>query len=340
MTPNNGNPSQAMVAAGTEHSDGLGGALTRSAETTATAMAERQKAMVQARAIVAMQRPRNTDDAAARILRHCKRPGFAAVAEYARPVGKQQNEQTGAWEQKIAKGPSIRLIETAIQEWHNLDIKMPVVFDDAEKRIVEVSVLDLERNTAYSTEITISKRIERKSLKRGQKALGERVNSYGDTVYIVEASDDEVNVKQKAMESKAVRELGRRLLPGDVIEDAIHTARETVANADAQDPDAAKKRMISAFGDVNVYPKDLAAYLGHALDTISPAELTEMRSYFTAIRDGETTWAAIVAGHSDVVDENPAPKPDTSAPLKDKLKEQAAAGKAGGKAPRSDTNGD
>ena len=55
----------------------------RRSETQAVASAELAKAQIQARYIVAMQRPRDVDDFRVRMLKHAKRPGFAALAELA-----------------------------------------------------------------------------------------------------------------------------------------------------------------------------------------------------------------------------------------------------------------
>src|SRR5690348_15141612 len=78
-------------------------------ETQGTALAARAQAEVQARYIVALQRPRNVEQFRVRLLEHCKRPGFAAVAAYEKPVGGQK-----------IKGPSIRFVETALQVFGNV----------------------------------------------------------------------------------------------------------------------------------------------------------------------------------------------------------------------------
>lgn len=250
------------------------------------AAAETAKAKVQAAYIMAYKKPRNFDESRARILESCRRPEFAERVEYSKPVAG-----------KAIKGPSIRFAETAIRLWENVLIESQVVYEDDFVRRVRVSCLDLEMNTQYSKDIQIRKTIERKSKKGRDESdiLGERLNSRGETVYIVKATDDELQNKEAALISKAIRNEGLRLLPSDIIDEAIKVARETVRQSDAKDPNAAKKRIIDSFTALHVYPRDLEAYLNHSLDTISPAELKELRDIYVAISSGEATWNSYIA---------------------------------------------
>src|SRR3990167_8355491 len=64
-------------------------------ETSTALLAAQAEAMVKARFVVAMQRPRDFDDVRAKLLRACERPGFAGSATektwgaawYHKPVG-------------------------------------------------------------------------------------------------------------------------------------------------------------------------------------------------------------------------------------------------------------
>ena len=140
------------------------------------AAAETAKAMIQAAYIVALQRPRNEDQARAKILKACKRPEFAERVEFAKPVGK-----------KKIKGASIRFAELAIREWGNVRANVQVVYEDDHFRRTSVSVIDLETNLQYAVELTIKKTVERKNSK-DREVISDRLNSYGDTVYIVVAT--------------------------------------------------------------------------------------------------------------------------------------------------------
>ena len=57
---------------------------------------------------------------------------------------------------------------------------------------------------------------------------------------------------------------------------------------------AARKRVVDAFHSVGVGPEDLVVYLGHKIEQTSPAELDSLRSIYTAIKEGETSWTAVM----------------------------------------------
>src|SRR5689334_21167621 len=76
------------IAAGMQSVEGFAGReLTRTAETSTTALAERARAEIESRYVMALRRPRDFHMARDRMLKECKRPGFAEVARYAKPVG-------------------------------------------------------------------------------------------------------------------------------------------------------------------------------------------------------------------------------------------------------------
>ncbi len=262
-------------------------------DTASAAMAERVRAEVQSRCIMALQRPRSLDDVRVRVLDHCKRPRFAEKSRYSKPVGNTTIE-----------GPSIRFVEAALVEFGNVMPECSIAYEDDERVTIRVSVTDLERNITHVDEATIMKRMERRRLKEGQRAISQRVNSKGDVVFLVEATDDDLANLKAARQSKLLRNLGLRILPADIVEEAMDLVVETLAKGDAADPDAARKRLVDGFHGIGVSPSDLVAYLGHDLAKVVPAELADLRAVFAAIRDGETSWADVLA----------AKRPPTAAP--------------------------
>ena len=70
---------------------------------------------------------------------------------------------------------------------------------------------------------------------------------------------------------------------------------DTLHNEDAKDPAATRKRLTDAFYSQGVMPDQVAALLGHPLESMTPAELTLLRTIYTALKDGETTWAEAMA---------------------------------------------
>lgn len=255
-------------------------------DTAATAVAAQAKALVEARYIMALRRPRDMDVVREKMLKECMRPSFAAVARYVKPIGRDKT--------KWPTGPSIRFAEAAVRNMTNITIETMTVYDDREKRIVRVSVTDLEANVPYSQDVTIAKTIERRQKKDGDTVLSTRSNSYGDTVYILEATDDDIVNKQQALISKAVRTLGLRLIPGDIVDECMDQVLVTQKNADAEDPDAAKRKLFDAFAGLGVRAEQLKEYLGHDAVSLSPKELGDLRALFAAIRDGEATWRDVM----------------------------------------------
>lgn len=257
-------------------------------ETSVAAVAAQAKATVEARYIVAQGRPRDWDQARVRILAECKRPRFAEVARYAKPIGGSRVE-----------GPSIRFAEAALRCMGNVDISTPTTYDDDDKRIIRVSVTDLETNATYSSDITMQKTVERRQVKPGQQVIGERLNSTGQKVFIVRATEDDLLTKQAALVSKAIRTNGLRILPGDIVEEAMDMVLSTLRDRDARDPNEARKRIIDAFSSVGVTPAQLRTYLEHEIEHCVPAELADLRAVYAAIRDGETTWADVLRQSED-----------------------------------------
>ena len=271
--------------------------------TGAAAAEARETAMVQARFLMALKRPRNVLQARSKILDACRRPGFAESALFRKPVGKKKNEATGKWEQQFVEGPSIRFAEEALRALGNVDIRQQVIFEDDEKRIVCVTVMDLESNVAFPTEIAISKRVERSSLKEGQKAISQRMNSWGKPVYLVEASEDEVLTKQQAQVSKSLRTSALRIVPGDILEDALNQIKLTLTQRDKADPKAALKKLVDSFQGQGIYPAELEKFLNHTLEMVTPAEIQDLRGIYQSLKDGEATWPSILAAAAEAKEE-------------------------------------
>jgi hypothetical protein len=253
---------------------------------SALAMAEAAKARISAMYIMALKKPRNEDQARIRILEACRRPEFADRVEYSKPMGGE----------KKVRGPSIRFAETALRLWENIESDIQVIYDDPTVRRIKIRMTDLETNASYTKELSIRKTVERKST-RGRtpdEIFGERINTYGDKVYIVAATEDEMMVKESAMISKAIRTEGLRLIPSDIVDEARSVAAETLAKKDSQDPAAAKKKVLDAFAAIGIKPNELEKYLKHKVDTISPAELADLRAVHAALKEGDATWADYV----------------------------------------------
>ena len=248
-------------------------------ELSAVAAAASAKAEIAAGYEMAIRRPRNIDDVRARIIAAVSRPIFAATAEYSKPIGKT-----------TIKGPSIRFAEMALQAAGNIRTSAVTAYEDDRLRKIRVTVTDLETNISFGKEITITKTVERSFVKEGQVVISQRQNSLGKTTYLVFATEDELANKQAAAESKILRNEGLRLIPKDIIEEAMHVARE-VRSKNLGDPKAALNKILDAFSGLGIKPSDIEKSLGKSIAQIVPAEVDELRQRYTAIKDGEAKWS-------------------------------------------------
>lgn len=290
-------------------------------ERAAEAVAAREESMVKARFVMAIQRPRDVMDFRVRLLHECQRPGFADVAMFRRKVGTKK--EGNKFVDVFAEGPSIRMIETCLQLFRNVQATSSTVYDGPDLRVVKVLVIDFENNISFEQEVNVPKQVEKRGYDgqppKGREILGQRINSEGDTTYLVAATDDEVIIKQAAMVSKALRTCGQRLLPRDVLEEAIAQIRSTTLDKAKKDPDGEKKRLIDAFAEFSVMPSDLAALVGHSLDRLAPAEIAALRDTYRTIKSGEATWDEIMQSA------NTTPEPELQEEVKARLMAEAAA---------------
>ena len=268
-------------------------------EVAASGAAATAKALVEARYIMAMKRPRDWDRVEQVILRECKRPAFArnTSALYHKPIGDG------------IEGLGIRFVEMALSRMGNVLAEARMVYADAQREVHHVSVTDLESNTVWEIDVVVERTVERSKPADDGSYISVRLNSKGRKVYTVLANDDDILNKRNAIISKAYRTLGLRIIPGHIQDQAESTIREVRTNDAAQDPDAERRRIIAGFDEMNVPADELRKYVGHDLGTCSPQELVRLRGLWGAIKAGETTWAEAVENAAErAADRAPAPK--------------------------------
>lgn len=258
-------------------------------ETSATAVAAQAKAMVEARYIMALRRPRQWDQVRQDLLKECKRPSFAnnKSAYYRKPIGNG------------VEGLGIRFVEVALRCMTNVLVETSMIFEDENKEIHRVSVTDLESNLTYPLDVRVTKTVERSKPNDDGSYISVRKNSYNKSTYTVSATDDDLLNKRAAQISKAIRTLGLRIIPGDLQDEAESIIKAIRLDEAARDPDTERKRIADAFGEIGVKAADLAEYLGHSLDTCSPAELVNLRGIYGAIRDGESSWKSVMENKAE-----------------------------------------
>jgi hypothetical protein len=259
-------------------------------------------ARIQSAYQVALARPRQIEVVRQEVLRECQRPSFctpdetkngSSLAIYRVPRGSVK-QADGSWVNNNIEGPTIRFAEMLLRSWRYLSIEVNPMGEDDKQRLLQVICTDYQSCNFTSEIVAVPKTVERKKAKAGDEIVSQRTNTYGDPVYLVKATDDELAMRTNALISKARRNLILQAVPGWLIEEGVEMVRTTARTKDAQDPDAAKRKLFDAYAAVGVTAAQLVEYLGHT-NVLSPTELEDLRGYYSGIKDGFTTWAAVVA---------------------------------------------
>ena len=125
----------------------------------------------------------------------------------------------------------------------NIYSSVASIYDDPKKRIILVTATDLESNLTFDKDVTVPKTMERSKLKSGQVPIKWRTNSKGNPVYLVEAeTDDDILNTENALASKALRVCLLRLIPGDILDEAINEAQATLSKKIMDDPEPRPSR--------------------------------------------------------------------------------------------------
>lgn len=277
--------------------------ISKTNEVAASILGERVKAEVQARTIVALNRPRNFDLFRSKVLAACKRGRFAESAMYSKPIAG-----------KDVVGLSIRFAEECARHYGNLDIKAIPVSEDEERRVFDVIAVDLETNTAFTTPVIVPKAVWRLN-PRGEKPIRSKLNARNQTTFLIPADDDSLLTLQSNMLAKAQREVVLKHIPSDVKEEAIETIVATEKLGIETDPEGEKKKIIDAFFEAGVMPNQLAEFLGRPeIGRATPAEIMLLRRAYRGIRDEGATWADVMEARGKMEPATSTDQPATTAP--------------------------
>lgn len=268
-------------------------AVTQTNEAGAALLAARSAKEVEARAIMAANRPRDIALFRRRVLDSCNRPLFAAGREEGK--GAIYRRKVGGG--KVATGLSIRASEECARLYGNLDIRAILISEDEERRTFESCACDLETNTWYTVPVVVPKTVWRLDPK-GQKVLGSKQNSVGKMTYLVAADDDSLVVLQANMLAKAQREVVLKLIPSDIKEEIFDACLATIAGEVKRDPAAARKKLLDAFYLRGVLPAQVAELLGHSVEVMTEAEIVMLKSYGVAMAEDGLTWAQVTQAHN------------------------------------------
>lgn len=222
------------------------------------AIADRAVAEIQAQVFMAKQFPRDENQARARILRSCQRPGLASKAIYTYPKGGQR-----------VTGPSIRLAEAIAQAWGNLDFNT-VILEQRENESVCLSYCwDVETNTRASRSFIVPHKI---STKQGEKVLTDPREIY------------ELAANQGA---RRLRACILSIIPGDIVDEAIEACNVTLSGGNKRPLLDRLRELTDRFMTYYSVPlSSIERYFGYPLDSFTEMDGVTLAGIYTALRDG------------------------------------------------------
>lgn len=219
---------------------------------------------VQSAITVAIRFPRNEDEAFGRLMKSCSRATFADKSIYSFPRGGSNIE-----------GPSSHLAREAARIWGNIRYGFEVVGDDDENIHLRGFAWDMQTNSKATQDARFRKLVQRKRggktewVKPDDRDLRELINKHG---------------------AIAERNCILKIIPADLVEEAMAAATATLEKGAATDIDGERKKIIAAFATLNISVADLEAYLGKPLKHATPAQVTQLRGVYKSIKDGNTSW--------------------------------------------------
>lgn len=275
--------------------------LSVAANTSAVAVAERERAEIESAIVSAKKFPRNTAEAFTNLMQSCRRAKFAEFARYSFKRG--QN--------KIA-GPSVDLAREAARCWGNIRYGLKIVGQDEETIHIKGWALDLQTNSYVEMEDDFSKLIQRKNYESGktewvkpdERDLRELVNRRGAIL---------------------VRNSILQILPPDLVAEAealcVDTMEKAAKGELTQNPEDAVRRLALAFQAIGVSASMIEGWMGRSVSLVTDKELVELRGIYASIRDGNSQ----IENHFEVEKRAEKPTSDKTKTLNDRIKGAATA---------------
>lgn len=207
---------------------------------------------------LAKQFPRNYFEAEKRILDACKRPSLAKSSMYSYPRGGTK-----------VTGPSIRLAEVLAQNWGNLSYGIKELEQRNGESVAMAYCWDLETNVRQEKVFAVKHAI---GTKNGLKHLTDPRDIYEKV-----ANDG----------ARRLRACILGVIPGDVVEMAIHECEKTLAG---QNEGPLKDRVTQALKlfkeKYKVTQEMVEAKFGYNISSFTEIDLVELGKIFNSLKDG------------------------------------------------------
>jgi hypothetical protein len=246
----------------------------------------RAVADVQAMVLSAKRWPRDTIAATDRILNECQRPGLASEAIYSYARGGTE-----------IQGPSIRLAEVLARNWGNIDTGIQELARSGGQSEMRAYCVDLESNYRAHFDFVV---VHERTTKKG-------------TYQLTDGRDIYETVANQA--SRRLRAMILKVIPSDVVDAAVSQCEATLAAKADTSPEALKK-LLDVFAAYKVTKEQIEKRIQRRLDTITPAQLIQLRKVYNSLKDG-------MSGPADWFEMPAEQVVDASASLKEKIKSTA-----------------
>lgn len=244
-------------------------------ETQALSVSEqaRTRGSIEAALTVAAARPRNEQQAIARLMTSCQRVRLAESAVYTYSKGGTD-----------ITGPSITLVVQVALAWGNLDWGYRELSRGRGESTVEAYAWDQQSNAKYTRQFVVPHRIR----------VGGRQRQLRED----ELADWIANQAQRR-----VRTCLENVIPRDVIDEAVDECARTLKSNIELDQSKILA-MVSNFAEMGISREQIAAKIQRSVDAIQPAQYLAMRRIYIAIRDGLQTadqaFPAVIAEEAEV----------------------------------------
>lgn len=238
---------------------------------------------------LALMIPRNWLDVSSKLKAACSVSHFAALAIYSKPLGGGSN----------AEGLSIRFAELALQHMRNVSIDTSVEMEDAFSAHYRMIITDLEANVTASETFKVEKTVERRHVREGDLVLSERLNSGGEKVHLLAATEDQFLTKVRSQQARVRRNLILSLLPAELRTECFQLCQATLEKGAHSDPQATIKELVACFLAIGIDVADLKAYLGKSPQSMAAVDIQELRGIYPLLRDGEITWDDALAARRE-----------------------------------------
>lgn len=166
------------------------------------------------------------------------------------------------------EGPSVRLAEIVAASWGNLRVASQIIGNDGKFITARGVCHDLETNVAVASEVR-------------RRITDRNGRTYNDDMQVVTGN---------AAGAIAFRNAVFKVVPKAVIADAIGKIKAVLVKDTATDFEATKTKMFNAFAKKGVTKEMIFSYFEVEKDEdITPEIVAELRTTFTAIKEGQAT---------------------------------------------------